>query len=485
MGKKLSMLLLALFVAVVPTTTTGALSLLGGQKHFYTVQLRSDAQALVYAKIIFENTGQEPLSTYRFTLPDGVTADNLAIQQILAHKMGPQECKTYETLQEWRIRASQNRYLPSDSSYEAEKRCLVPADTAPAYDEDFDFEKNMSSSTDYYYYSYYQRLDNTYEYKDIEPKQEGTTYTVTLPTEIKAKKQGAVLISFSTKNFVSQSLGQYAFTVRTLKTEQMIDSATVAINFDEDVYSRDSVKQQRTSSSPTSSKADVLEGASAAQGYQSDSTDILQLSVGRGGTFVQRQTKMLPGDMMSVRGVYATEKAFLFLNEILASVLLVVLLGILLWRWVLRERKHRASAPLVKKEAVKVTKLAETPSASLAASPITATLVKRGFAISGVSIVGTLVVGAVIGSMLDTLSYSGQFVSTFLIPAGVMAFVAMGLFVAPLLFALRYGATSAFVWSLIHAALLVVALVLIWVVINTATSSSNYSYPTMPLDRLY
>src|SRR5574344_2023403 len=110
--KKLKQLILILAIALVPLASASAVTpartgegspLLNGQKHYYTVQLRSDKKSLVYARIIFSNpSSDQDLSTYEFSLPDGVNVANLSAQQILAKSAGDKTCKTYETIEDWR-----------------------------------------------------------------------------------------------------------------------------------------------------------------------------------------------------------------------------------------------------------------------------------------------------------------------------------------------------------------------------------------------
>ena len=78
--------LMAVTAAVLMNVPAGAESvLLNGQKQYYTVQLRSDKQAIVYARIIFENpSADKSLTNYEFTLPKGITIHNESAQQILA-----------------------------------------------------------------------------------------------------------------------------------------------------------------------------------------------------------------------------------------------------------------------------------------------------------------------------------------------------------------------------------------------------------------
>lgn len=99
--KRILLLLIAAIALVLPVAPARAEStLLNGQTQYYTVQLRTDKRAIVYARIIFENpSSSDNLSTYEFSLPSGVSVQDLSAQQILAKSTDTPDCKTYVIVQ--------------------------------------------------------------------------------------------------------------------------------------------------------------------------------------------------------------------------------------------------------------------------------------------------------------------------------------------------------------------------------------------------
>lgn len=466
--KRLGTILLTALVALLPFAPAKAESniLLNGQKQYYTVQLRSDKQAIVYARVVFENASSETdLSTYEFSLPSGVSINNLSAQQILA-KSSTTTCKTYETLEQWQTRTN----ITSNSTYDTTKKCVV-TNTA-SYVEDYDYDKNISGSTDYYYYSYYQQRDSKFEYTDLKQSNTNGIYTVTLSEAVKPKKQGSILLTFTTRDFISGgTFGRYAYDVRTLLAKQMIDKTTVAVNFDDDMFTREATQQRAYNT--TSSSADAIsETTSAGSTYQSKSMDSLIGSIGRGGLYVKTQSSLLPGDMLSVTGIFATNSTALFTNEILFSLLLLVLLalGIGLYRiW----RKGHPSRTHTRKEGSQDAQ--RTVQAATTGSPVrTASLTTPWRLIvltSCVSIIGTLFLVFALGSILSDAGSNGD-VNGMLTVFGI---IAVGLFsgvIAPLLYALRFGVEDAFRWALVHVAFITMLLFALGAFLN-ATNSTN------------
>lgn len=474
--RKIFAALLALSIALLPVAPASADSiLLNGQKHYYTVQLRSDKRTIVYARIIFENTSADKdLSKYEFTLPKGVTAENLSVQQILAKSPAQKTCKTYETIDQWRIRLNKGVSSPTGSApYEQSKQCLEYA-TDTVHDQDFNYDTSMSNSTGYYSYSYYQQRDNTYDYADLSQTHSGGDYTVTLSEAVKPKKQGSVLISFTTNNFVSGGLfGRYSYNVRTLLTKQMVDKATVAVNFDEDMYTREA-KQKRAYESQSSSSTTSL-GATADANYSSKSTDTLIQSIGRGGLYVKSQSSLLPGDTLSVTGIFATNETVLHGTAIITgiSIIAVIIAAIIFYRsW---RKKH----PRVKA-------LVETDGESSATSSATHRFLTRFVSenksvpwlriilTSVASIVGTVVITIILSAALNSYQ-SNSSSSTMLGILPMLCAIVVVLFsgiIAPMLAMLRYGTKATYQWSLVHVTI-IVALLLIFGGIAASLNSSH------------
>lgn len=459
--KKIIIALLATVLAFLPATSTKASStLLNGQKQYYTVQLRSDKRAVVYARIIFENaSADQDMSTYAFSLPKDVTVENLSAQQILAKNTEDKPCQTYETIDQWRARVNKSTtYYQSDAAYNSARQCLVWG-TAGEYDEDFDYDTNTSSSSDYYYYSYYQKKDSKFDYADLTQTNSGGDYSVTLSEPVKPKKQGSILVSFTTSNFVTGGfLGRYDYNVRTLLAKQMIDKTTVAVNFDSDMFTREATGK-RTYETSSSASANLAAGADMANNaYQSKSTDNLVSSIGRGGLYVKSQASLLPGDTLSVTGVFGTNSVVLFSTEILIGILVIAALGIALWRYLVWRKKHPRKTASADSDTSTPTPTFNRAFQKLSDASSTTPWLSTVLA-SVISIVGTIVITLALVSSTSDLSSSSSTNST-LLAFGVIAVGVIGGLLAPALYMARFGVKSVFKWSLVHLGLIVVILLM-------------------------
>lgn len=427
-------------------------NLLSGQKQYYTVMMRADKQSLVYAKVTFENpSATDELKSFSFMLPDDVTVSNLTAQQILA-KTTTKTCKTYETYDEYKNHAS--TYEQGQYYYNQYKRC-VTYDTATTYDEDYDFDSNMSSSTDYYYYSYYlnRSTDSTFAYTDLTAKQNGQTYTVTLSNPVQPKKQGAILVAYTSKSYINGGVGgRFSYDFRTFTAKELVNKAVVAINFDDEIYSTLTSSKRQVSTSST-----ALSGATAdsTTAYESKSVDDIQTGVGQGGRYVKEKLQLLPGETFSVKGVFATSKFMLYIPSIIRWLLVLLFIGAaVLFGYRLYRTKHpRVQAP--------DTEGLEPSSGTVVPTETPMTLSIGGALSISLAAVGltTLLIApfAMAASSID--SYASVTTSLMVILVGVIGLIT--LFVLPFLHVIvRYDLRGAYRWLLCHVAVLI-AMVLI------------------------
>lgn len=490
--KKIILALLTVMMALAPGLPANAESaLLNGQKHYYTVQLRSDKQAIVYARIIFENgSADKELSSYEFSLPNGVSAQNLSSQQILAKSTGEKVCKTYETIEQWRARLSKAPVgssapvIPSDSLYNSSKQCMEWTPETK-YDENFDYNTNSTSSTAYYSYSYYQQRDSKFDYVDLSQTNNGATYTVTLSEPVKPKKQGSILVSFTTRDFISGGfLGRYDYNVRTLLAKQMVDKATVAVNFDNDMFTREA-QQQRTyeSSSSSTSLKNGVSAANGADAYQSRSMDSLIGGIGRGGLYVKTQSSLLPGDTLSVKGIFATNQAIMYSTEFLLSLLLLALIvaaAFVYHRW--RKKHPRPIKPATANNSEGSQPTATVPVIGGLFQKISAansTTPWRSIVLASViSIIATVVLTLAVGSVIEGMSSgsSSDGSKMMLQIFGIFAIGILAGLVAPTLYMLRFGVQNAFRWVLVHL-VIIVTLLLIFTSLNAPNRVYGGSSP--------
>ena len=450
-------------------------NLLAGQKQYYTVMMRSDKQSLVYAKVTFENSSAtEDLTSFSFTLPDDVAVSNLTVQQILA-KETTRSCKTYETYDAYKSRVTY-AYQYTQDYYNQNKICLMYDETS-AYDEDFDFDTNMSGTTEYYYYDYYLRrsADNKFEYKDLTPKQTGQTYTVELPTPIHAKKQGAVLVAYTSKSYISGALGRFTYDFQTFTAKELVSKAVVAINFDDELYSRLTSSARQVSTAAVSSGAEGV-GLDSSTSYESKAVDEIQTGIGRGGRYVKEKAQLLPGETFSVQGVFATSMFMLYAPTILWSLLTVALLAAGGW---FGYRFYRRKHPRVAKAA----KTGATDKNTSAAGE--KTMLTSGITLKSALLVSLAAIGASVAVVLLVIgllaliglhdSYNG-FANSIILMAVCLALIV--LFVIPFVYVLaRYGAHSTFKWLVYHIVVLLTVLVVICCVYALVDSPSSSIMP--------
>ncbi len=467
--KLASLLVMASLAAVMMAAPVGAkaasVSLLGGEKQYYTIMMRADKQSLVYAKVTFENTSAtEELKSFSFKLPNDVSVGNLTAQQILA-KTSTKTCKIYETYNDYKARATYS-YEQSQYYYDLNKKC-VTYDENSGYNVDYDFDNNMSTSTAYYDYGYYvgRMTDNTFEYKDVAPKQSGQTYTLELPNPIQPKKQGAVLVAYTSKSYITGGLGRLHYDFKSFTSDQLVNKAVVAINFDDELYSRLTATAREVTVSATSSLAQGS-ALDSATGYTSKNVDNIQTTVGQGGRYVKQKLQLLPGETFSVKGVFSTSKVMLYMPTIVRSVLITLLVLAALWFSYRLYRLKAAKHAKTGHDNHMVQQLASDPTrhsdAAVTTPSHTQLSTMKALAVSGVSI-GTNVLfvlalfGLAAASRTDV--FSGAVMSVAMMLAGLL--VVVMLFVVPFVYVqLRYGLAGAFRWLLYHVGVLVIMVLL-------------------------
>lgn len=466
--KRFALLLITLATVFSPMAAKAESPLLNGQKHYYTVQLRSDKRAIVYARIVFENSSADKdLATYEFALPKGVSADNLSVQQILAKSNDEKTCRTYETIDVWRARMNKGAAYNynNDAAYPSSKQCVEWQDSAK-YNPDYDYSQNISGTTDYYYYRYYQTRDTKFDYVDLSQKNDNGNYTVALSEPLKPKKQGSLLVSFTTNDFVKGGVfGKYDYKVQTLLAKQMVDNATVSVNFDEDMFSREAT-QKRESVTPTSLK----EGASSAQGapaYQSNSMDNLIGSVGKGGIYVKSQASLLPGDTLTVKGVFATNPFVMYDTEWVILLLALAIIAASVWQYSIWRKKHPRKSVAASNGGTVAGKTMPhnafdlmTASSATAYRPITLT--------TAASILGTILCTLLFSGVFARSSYSSGIFS-FITVMALIVIVLFGTVLLPGLYMFRYGAKNLFKWAVVQFAT-ILALLLVFSLLAGGTT---------------
>lgn len=452
MLKKLLLFVAIIIGSFVQSSPSQAVSLINGQTHFYTVQFRSDSRAIVYAKLVFQNANKtSDRDTYTFSLPDGVSVENLSTDQILV-KSNPVIVRC--------IKEPCPESLPADD----------------AYSDDADFLS--SSSANYYdYYSPSYRYTSAYTYQPLTYDKSGTTYTLKLAHPIKPGKQGAILVTFTTDSYAKSMFGRFSYTFKTLKTDELIDNANVAIVFDQELYSRD-VTQKRTTDS--SSALAVNNGASTSS--TSKSLDSLTSTIGRGGVYTRVQSRLLPGDIMSISGVYATSPFMLYSTEIIVWCL--VLVAVIAASWVgLRMWRARHTKP------VNDTHPHDTEHASSAVTPSQRHLSGLHLlAVSAASAAGSIVTVIIIIGLasLHGNSWSWSMGEQIVLTLYSLSALFLTMFALPYSYLSRINRQQLFNWFIVHF-VVITMLTLCAMLILSAINQHSTSVPAIGTidDRVY
>lgn len=273
-GKIVSLVALSLFVLIGFAGVVSAQNeLLFGQNHFYTVIFRGNGEAITYAKIAITNYDEKPLTEFSFEIPK-VSPTEMVIYQMKL----PQECVNY------------NYNDPA-------RPCLQYRD--PDY--------------------YYGFSDDKAEYQKIQYIKTGNLYRFTLPTPVEPYKSTAIIVAYTAKGYVSESVGLYKFNFETLKVPSRIQEIRVAVDVDSDLL----LKGKKSSVNYNTTGLGVLELA-APQSVSSRDLDKVVGSIGSYGPLVKKAKNLSPNESFMVKGEYATSWFRLYLSSILLTIFIIV-----------------------------------------------------------------------------------------------------------------------------------------------------------------
>ena len=169
MRKLISMVFLIALLLVFTAPVSAQEELFFGQEHNYSITLRGNGEAVVMARIAFTNFTDKELTAIKLYSKDNLN-QLTAYQQIL-----PDVCE-------------QNVYNKDTGVSSCGKYA----------------KQNYYSDSSYYYYES-RKADATYNKLTI--TQVGDEYTFDLAKPVAADMQGAILLSYRSKDFVAKKLG--------------------------------------------------------------------------------------------------------------------------------------------------------------------------------------------------------------------------------------------------------------------------------------
>lgn len=465
-------LLSALFIlaTLVMGTHVSAVSLFDqGISQHYTIQQRSDNKTIVYGTILLTAQNDSERASYKFTLPTGVEAANLTVQQMLA-KSNKSTCKVYETFDDWLTRRgyADAESVPSYAQpYEDSRKC-IEYETETTYNADYDYSKQSIYYTGSESYYSYIHPSSSFDYKDLEITQDGSSYTAKLAEPIAAGKQGAVILSYTSDDYTSGFLGYYTYKFRTLVSDETINNTTVTVQFDDDLYSRQASQKRSSDTTALEQQSNTTAGPSSISDSASKAARYNDEAVVQGGYYTQSQGRMLPGDTLEVSGSFATKKFLLYGKQFLIGVVLIALAVAAFFGYKRYRRKH----PRAQKTQYSSVE-AHTGVANFST-------IKPSGPLSGINLLTIAVVSTVVAALVVTvilLVSQYAIISSTTGPVVVLALLPLFCFtliICPGLYVWRADSKQLLAWSLIQTATIFVLLLLFVLVVSALTDGDMY-----------
>lgn len=276
---------------VVTSTSVAGQGLMVGQEHSYDVYLRGNGEALVAARVVVNNTNEEDMTSVVLKAPEGINVSELHAAQ----ELRPSECVN-----------PRNRYDRDDCEE------FRPPD--------------YSESSSYYGYR------SGAKFQRVAADVDNGTITVELGEAIKPNTNGALLLSFVTRGFVEPTFGKaYNFTAKSLRADQRITEANMAVYSDTDYRIRDAESDVRYA--PVPSDASELQTAEVGMSVESDRLSKFSQRVGKSGHITKTARALAPDDVMEVSGFAAQNWWRLNLVKLLiiGLVLAGIIAGLVYW----------------------------------------------------------------------------------------------------------------------------------------------------------
>ena len=281
-----------------------------GQDHAYTIVFRGNGEAVVSARVVLTNKGEEPLSEISLRVPF-VEPKDVFVYQVIREK----QCARYGI----------SVYDPATRTY-------------PQVCEEY-------ADPDYYSYwgvSKYQKADVAIE---------GDTITIDLLTPIAANGSGSYFMYFRTGGFVDKNLfGVFNYEFETLKVNDDIRNLSVGIDVDSDLYLK-GVKGEIDYRMDFAS-AESFKGVGGGAPVANSAIDSFYGNIGY-GRISKTASNLAPLESYSVTGSYATNRLKLYGKELLIvffAVLTLICTLVIVFKVV--SKRQKTSKPEVKSGSV-------------------------------------------------------------------------------------------------------------------------------------
>lgn len=325
---------IALVLAMVLSQIASADSLMFGQTHSYDVQLRGDGSAIVNARLDVANNEDKAKKTYRYSAEGGTLSDILAYQEIQCGDLTPYIPLPVPDAAQDSSPAPENETQQTVNGEPAVNSTNLPE----CYPEANKYTTRTTESGREII-TYYQPSYKTF-YKKITVKQDGNSFTLTLPKELAVSDEATIVLVYNLAGVAEKKLGVYNYDFKTLKTNERVTQSTVAISVDNNYVLEGSADDTIDYKTGSIDIAESLKNGSNLSVSDNSAISSYVGSIGNNGTVTKTATNLASQETMSVTGRYATNEFLLHWPRTALRVGLVVLLIIVLITWYRRRRKQ-------------------------------------------------------------------------------------------------------------------------------------------------
>jgi hypothetical protein len=259
-------------------------NLLFGQKHYYTVVFRGNGEAIVYAKLVVTNTGDQPMTDYSFEIPKVAPTEMAIFQMVL-----PDSCLQYDN--------------------------SMPRNCIRRGGQDY-------TQTSYYYNNNYGPA----QYQQVKFDQAGDEYHFRLPVPLEPNQANAFIVAYAAKGYTSNSLGLLKINFETFKVTSRIQEVKVSADVDSDLFLKG--KRATVNYATSGMSAELgLSNATATGLAANPQMDRVVNNIGNSSSPIVKEAKNLaPNESLTVKGEYSASNFRLYLGSVIWTIVIVLAL---------------------------------------------------------------------------------------------------------------------------------------------------------------
>jgi hypothetical protein len=259
-------------------TTSAQENLIFGQEHAYSVFVKSNQEAFIFARLALTNPDESALTKSSFTLSNAKASEMSVYQVVL-----PQECAQYN------YRSGNND-------------CIRYKE--PSYTQDYSYYGNSYGDED------------EIEYYKINYQEANGKYSFNLPKPVDPYKSTAIIAIYATKDYISSSVGRYKYDFETLAVDQRVTKSSVAVTAETDYQLKNPEKDDYSYYGGLEMGAS-MSSVDIQSSFSNPDIDSLVYSIGSSGQHNKTFNNITPNETVVASGLFANSWFKLYMFEVL------------------------------------------------------------------------------------------------------------------------------------------------------------------------